>query len=98
MVCLLGFLQEEFEEYAQKALTLPESTSNENKLILYALFKQSTVGPVNTSRPGMLNMRERAKWDAWKTAEGVTVFLGSFQCLQTTRTLILGFWFCCRQK
>ncbi|CAN1306771.1 Acyl-CoA-binding protein [Linum perenne] len=64
-------LQEEFEEYAQKALTLPESTSNENKLILYALFKQSTVGPVNTSaRPGMLNMRERAKWDAWKTAEG----------------------------
>ncbi|KDO53132.1 hypothetical protein CISIN_1g043909mg, partial [Citrus sinensis] len=42
-------LQEEFEEYAEKAKTLPESTTNENKLILYGLYKQATVGPVNTS-------------------------------------------------
>ncbi|EOY25438.1 PREDICTED: acyl-CoA-binding protein isoform X1 [Theobroma cacao] len=63
-------LQEEFEEYAEKAKTLPETTTNENKLILYGLFKQATVGPVNTSRPGMFNMRERYKWDAWKAVEG----------------------------
>jgi diazepam-binding inhibitor (GABA receptor modulating acyl-CoA-binding protein) len=41
-------LQEEFEEYAEKAKTLPENTSNENKLILYGLYKQATVGIVNT--------------------------------------------------
>lgn len=41
-------LQEDFEEFAAKAKTLPESTTNENKLILYGLFKQATVGPVNT--------------------------------------------------
>lgn len=41
-------LQEEFEEHAEKAKTLPESTSNENKLILYGLYKQATVGDVNT--------------------------------------------------
>ncbi|THG07103.1 hypothetical protein TEA_022524 [Camellia sinensis var. sinensis] len=58
---------EEFEEYAE---TLPESTTNESKLILYGLYKQATVGPVNTSRPGMFNMRDRAKWDAWKAVEG----------------------------
>ncbi|XP_059275509.1 acyl-CoA-binding protein [Lycium ferocissimum] len=63
-------LKEEFEAHAEKAKTLPESTSNENKLILYGLFKQSTVGNVNTSRPGMFNMRDRAKWDAWKAVEG----------------------------
>ncbi|PKI35827.1 acyl-CoA-binding protein-like [Punica granatum] len=63
-------LQEEFEEHAKKAMTLPENTSNENKLILYGLYKQATVGPVNTSRPGMFNMRDRAKWDAWKAVEG----------------------------
>lgn len=45
-----GLLQEEFEEHAEKAKTLPESTTNENKLILYGLFKQATVGPVNTSK------------------------------------------------
>ncbi|CAN1772531.1 Acyl-CoA-binding protein [Linum perenne] len=62
-------LKEEFEEHAQKAMTLPESTSNENKLILYGLFKQATVGPVNTPRPGMFNMKDKAKWDAWKAVE-----------------------------
>ncbi|KAL0297463.1 UNVERIFIED_CONTAM: Acyl-CoA-binding protein [Sesamum calycinum] len=63
-------LKEEFEEYAEKAKTLPENTTNENKLILYGLFKQATVGNVNTSRPGIFNMRDRAKWDAWKAVEG----------------------------
>ncbi|XP_028793719.1 acyl-CoA-binding protein-like [Neltuma alba] len=63
-------LKEEFEKYAEKAKILPESTSNENKLILYGLYKRATAGPVNTSRPGMLNMKDRAKWDAWKAVEG----------------------------
>ncbi|XP_071727391.1 acyl-CoA-binding protein-like [Rutidosis leptorrhynchoides] len=60
---------EEFEEYAQKAKSLPDGTTNENKLILYGLNKQATVGPVNTDRPGMFSMTERAKWDAWKAVE-----------------------------
>jgi diazepam-binding inhibitor (GABA receptor modulator, acyl-CoA-binding protein) len=47
---MLSLLQEDFEEYAEKAKTLPESTSNENKLILYGLFKQATVGDVNTCK------------------------------------------------
>ncbi|XP_009802315.1 acyl-CoA-binding protein [Nicotiana tabacum] len=63
-------LKEDFEEHAELAKTLPESTSNENKLILYGLYKQATVGNVDTSRPGMFNMRDRAKWDAWKAVEG----------------------------
>jgi len=41
-------MQEDFEEHAEKAKTLPENTTNENKLILYGLYKQATVGPVNT--------------------------------------------------
>ncbi|KAK9144168.1 hypothetical protein Sjap_004071 [Stephania japonica] len=65
-------LKEEFEEHAKKAKTLPDTTTNENKLILYALYKQATVGAVNTPRPGIFNLRDRAKWDAWKTVEGKT--------------------------
>ena len=41
-------IQEDFEQYAEKAKTLPETTTNENKLILYGLFKQANVGDVNT--------------------------------------------------
>ncbi|KAK2991299.1 hypothetical protein RJ640_024564 [Escallonia rubra] len=62
--------REEFEEYAEKAKTLPQTTTNEDLLIIYGLYKQVTVGPVNTSRPGIFNMRDRAKWDAWKAVEG----------------------------
>ncbi|XP_039141502.1 acyl-CoA-binding protein-like [Dioscorea cayenensis subsp. rotundata] len=63
-------LKEDFEEHAEKAKTLPENTTNENKLILYGLYKQATVGSVNTSRPGLFSPKERAKWDAWKAVEG----------------------------
>ncbi|KAH1084223.1 hypothetical protein J1N35_023984 [Gossypium stocksii] len=63
-------LKEEFEEHAEKVKTLPAAPSNDDMLILYGLYKQATVGPVNTDRPGMFNMREKYKWDAWKAVEG----------------------------
>ncbi|ERN11221.1 hypothetical protein AMTR_s00024p00222740 [Amborella trichopoda] len=40
--------EEEFEEYAEKATSLPPSTKDADKLILYGLYKQATAGPVNT--------------------------------------------------
>ncbi|KAK8712158.1 hypothetical protein V6N13_147405 [Hibiscus sabdariffa] len=63
-------LKEKFEEHAEKVKTLPAALSNEDMLILYGLYKQATVGPVNTSRPGMLDLKGKAKWDAWKAVEG----------------------------
>ncbi|RAL52392.1 hypothetical protein DM860_007249 [Cuscuta australis] len=61
----------EFEEHATKAKLLPENTPYEDKLILYGLYKQATVGKVNTDRPGIFSMKERAKWDAWKAVKGI---------------------------
>ncbi|XP_018486850.2 acyl-CoA-binding protein isoform X7 [Raphanus sativus] len=63
-------LKEDFEGHAEKVKKLTASPSNEDLLILYGLYKQATVGPVTTSRPGMFSMKERAKWDAWKAVEG----------------------------
>ncbi|TKR81264.1 hypothetical protein L596_015165 [Steinernema carpocapsae] len=48
----------------------PVSTSNDQKLKFYSLFKQATIGDVNTERPGMFSFIEKAKWDAWKGVEG----------------------------
>mmetsp|Transcript_26268 Transcript_26268/g.81824 ORF Transcript_26268/g.81824 Transcript_26268/m.81824 type:complete len:395 (-) Transcript_26268:89-1273(-) len=45
--------------------------SNE-RLMVYGLFKQATEGDVTASRPGLLDMVGRAKWDAWKQLEGQT--------------------------
>ena len=46
--------------------------SNDDKLEFYGLFKQATVGDINTERPGMLDMKGKAKWDAWKAKEGMS--------------------------
>ncbi|XP_074582564.1 acyl-CoA-binding protein-like [Curcuma longa] len=68
-------LKEEFQEHAEKARTLPSTTTNESLLIIYGLYKQATVGPININFPGVFQPtvvfeRERSKWDAWKAVEG----------------------------
>ncbi|KAM7250733.1 hypothetical protein ACFE04_022616 [Oxalis oulophora] len=62
--------QEEFDQYAEKVKTLTTKPSDDDLLILYGLFKQATVGDIDTSRPGMLDFKGKAKWDAWKNLEG----------------------------
>ncbi|XP_050099335.1 acyl-CoA-binding domain-containing protein 6-like [Anopheles aquasalis] len=34
-------------------------------LQFYGLYKQATVGPCNTTKPGIFNLQARAKWTAW---------------------------------
>ena len=56
------------EENSEKMLALP----NDKKLQVYGLFKQATVGDVNTDRPGMLDFKGKAKWDAWNELKGTS--------------------------
>merc|ERR1712146_601853 len=62
-------MAEEFEK-ATEAVRNIKTASNEDLLELYALFKQATVGDCSTGRPGILDQKGRAKWDAWKAKEG----------------------------
>ncbi|EQC34658.1 diazepam-binding inhibitor (GABA receptor modulator, acyl-CoA-binding protein) [Saprolegnia diclina VS20] len=48
------------------------SPSNDDKLALYALYKQGTEGDCNTSRPGMFDLAGKAKWDAWNAKKGTS--------------------------
>lgn len=50
-----------------KTSTPAKPVSNETKLKFYALYKQATVGPCNTSQPWAVQVVERAKWDAWNS-------------------------------
>ena len=52
-------MQEEFEKAAEDAKTLPDGTSNDDKLKLYGLYKQGTVGDVNTGKPGIFDQKGR---------------------------------------
>ena len=67
----------EFEQYAEKLRTredLIKAVSDEQKLEIYALFKQGSIGDVNTARPGMMVMSFTAnpKWDAWNSKKGMS--------------------------
>lgn len=46
--------------------------TDDEQLSLYANFKQGTVGDVNTDRPGMLDFKGKAKWDAWNKLKGTS--------------------------
>ncbi|XP_022310007.1 acyl-CoA-binding protein-like [Crassostrea virginica] len=61
----------EFTKAAEDAKKLKTSPSNDDLLELYSLYKQATVGDVNTDRPGMLDLKGKAKWDAWNGKKGM---------------------------
>lgn len=47
-----------------------DNLSDDEKLKLYSLYKQGSIGDVNTGRPGMLDFKGKAKWDAWNARKG----------------------------
>ncbi len=63
---------EDFQEAAVRVKSLKSAPSNSELLDLYALYKQGTSGDVDGKQPGRLQMRERAKFDAWATHKGMT--------------------------
>ncbi len=63
---------EKFKEAAARVEKLPERPSNDQLLDLYGLYKQATAGDVSGERPGMLDMKGRAKFDAWAKRKGTS--------------------------
>jgi diazepam-binding inhibitor (GABA receptor modulator, acyl-CoA-binding protein) len=63
---------EKFEDAQKRVKTLTKAPSTDELLQLYALFKQGSVGDVQGSRPGMMDFKGRAKYDAWAGQKGLT--------------------------
>jgi diazepam-binding inhibitor (GABA receptor modulating acyl-CoA-binding protein) len=63
-------LETTFEAAQKRVKALASSPGNDDLLELYALFKQATVGDVSGSRPGMMDFKGRAKFDAWTAKKG----------------------------
>ncbi len=59
-----------FEEAVKLSQTLKEKPSNDVLLLLYALYKQATIGDVNGDRPGGFDFKGAAKYDAWEKQKG----------------------------
>jgi diazepam-binding inhibitor (GABA receptor modulator, acyl-CoA-binding protein) len=65
-------LKDDFEKAAQDVQKLPQRPDNDTLLQLYSLYKQATEGDVNGSRPGMLDIKGRKKFDAWAAVKGTS--------------------------
>ncbi|XP_032318319.1 enoyl-CoA delta isomerase 2, mitochondrial isoform X2 [Camelus ferus] len=57
--------QRDLENAVHQVKLWKKDPGNEVKLKLYALYKQATEGPCNLPKPGMMDLVNKAKWDAW---------------------------------
>jgi acyl-CoA-binding protein len=64
-------LADEFESAQVTVKQLSKTPAADELLELYALYKQGTVGDVEGSRPGMMDFKGRAKFDAWTGKKGL---------------------------
>lgn len=63
-------LSDDFAAAQVRVKQLSKTPDASELLELYALFKQGTVGDVSGDRPGMLDFKGRAKYDAWAAKRG----------------------------
>ncbi|HXS19414.1 MAG TPA: acyl-CoA-binding protein [Polyangiaceae bacterium] len=61
---------EAFEQAQVRVKSLKKTPGPAQLLELYALFKQGSLGDVSGARPGMLDVKGRAKYDAWAKKRG----------------------------
>jgi acyl-CoA-binding protein len=65
-------LKGQFADAAKRVEKLVERPSNDDLLALYGFYKQATEGDAGGSRPGLFDMKARAKYDAWASRKGMS--------------------------
>ena len=63
---------ERFEDAQKRVKALPAPPPTDALLELYSYYKQATDGDAKGSRPGMLDIKGRAKYDAWAKRKGMS--------------------------
>lgn len=65
-------LEQKFNAAAEEVKAFTKRPADNELLELYALYKQGTVGDNTTEKPGMLDFKGKAKWQAWVDKKGMT--------------------------
>jgi carboxylesterase len=65
-------LADDFSAAQVQVKQLSKTPASDELLELYAYFKQATSGDVSGERPGMLDFKGRAKFDAWNARKGLS--------------------------
>uniref|UniRef100_A0AAR2J7P5 ACB domain-containing protein n=1 Tax=Pygocentrus nattereri TaxID=42514 RepID=A0AAR2J7P5_PYGNA len=62
----------EFAQYADDVKKVKTRPTDQELLDLYGLYKQAVVGDINIDKPGMTDLKGKAKWDAWNSRKGMS--------------------------
>jgi acyl-CoA-binding protein len=67
-------LKEQFEQAAADSKGLSQKPSNDTLLQLYSLYKQGSIGDINTESPSNpFDFVAKAKYEAWSSLKGKPV-------------------------
>ena len=80
---------ESFEKSVKDVNLLLVAPTNEEKLSVYSLFKQSTVGNVNIPQPYFYDIAGRSKWDAWNAQKDKTQIQAKREYINFVNMLIV---------
>ncbi|XP_012586730.1 PREDICTED: acyl-CoA-binding domain-containing protein 7 isoform X2 [Condylura cristata] len=58
-------LQDDFDRVAQDVRKLKTRPDDEELKELYGLYKQSIIGDIDIGCPVLLDLKGKAKWEAW---------------------------------
>ena len=90
-LCRQFSVESDFKEaVSQRSLAVRALPDGLEKLELYALYKQATVGDVNADRPGFTDFVGKAKWDAWNKLKGWSTEKAMEQYVEKTGHLVDG--------
>lgn len=65
-------LQADFDRAAEDVRRLKTKPDDEELKELYGLYKQSIIGDIDIECPAMLDLRGKAKWEAWNLQKGLS--------------------------
>ncbi|XP_065727874.1 acyl-CoA-binding domain-containing protein 7 [Phocoena phocoena] len=78
----------DFEKAAKDMRKLKTRPDDEELKEPYGLYKQSVIGDVVTECPGLLNLKGKAKWEAWNLNKGLSKADAMSACISKAKELI----------
>ncbi|MGE4132759.1 MAG: acyl-CoA-binding protein [Bdellovibrionales bacterium] len=78
----------DFKEASERVTQLKKRPDNDTLLKLYGLFKQASEGDVKGQRPGIIDFKGRAKYDAWKSRAGMSTDEARTQYVRLVQDLV----------
>jgi diazepam-binding inhibitor (GABA receptor modulator, acyl-CoA-binding protein) len=78
-----------FHQAVKDVKTLTYTPNNETLLKLYAYYKQATIGNNNLDKPGFLDFKGNAKWNAWEKVKNTSKLSAKVNYIKLVKKLQL---------